>query len=183
MASNSSSRPSSSSCSFRRLSYSRSLIRVPMSWFATAPREVSSVPSITRLARSSRSSCSPFVTLLVLPLPPLEAALWRFSALAGSCHQQYRSGGSTEAVHPSPLRLVPAHRAINYAPPYPWWAPRSWRASLPRPPAASGYEPLPGRLLGLGAFRLPLLTAPGFPEGGEVALPLAKPTHVFDVLH
>ncbi len=42
---------------------------------------------------------------------------------------------------------------------------------------------MPRWLLGLGAFRVSLLAAPGFPEGGEVTLPLTELPHGVDVLH
>src|SRR5215218_169346 len=63
-------RVSNSSSSLRRRSYSNSLIRVPISWLATAPREVSSLPSITRSVRSSKSACNCLPTLEALALPP-----------------------------------------------------------------------------------------------------------------
>src|SRR5215211_2295158 len=51
-----------------------------------------------------------------LALPAFEAARRRFSALAGSCHQQYSCGGSTVAVHGELSRFVPAHLTANGSP-------------------------------------------------------------------
>src|SRR5215218_9640764 len=106
-------RASSSSSSLSRLSYSKSLILVPISWLATGPREVSSSPSMTRFVRSSSSACNSLPTLEALALPPLAAAFWRFAEFSGACHQQWVCSGFTDTVHWLPSRFTPRHLSVN----------------------------------------------------------------------
>src|SRR5215208_4784962 len=110
-------RASSSSISRIFLSNSSTPLRALKPWMATAARPRSWEPSSTASTTSEMRRLRSRTSLLPPPLPPLDAAHRRLSALAGSCHQQYCCGGSTLAVHLEPSLLIPEQTAIKYGPP------------------------------------------------------------------
>src|SRR5215210_2830115 len=75
------------------------------------------MPSRTAVMISLTSALSSATSRDGLPIPPLDAVLGRWSALAGSCAQQRPCWPVAAPLHRSPLALIAWHCGVNSLPP------------------------------------------------------------------